>query len=291
MLLLSLPALIVLQPFIVSFPVALSLGILFVSAILVVFLFTLFLPVFGYFQRKKAMALLCFIVFNVFFITAHFKSSFTEDRQKPNSLVYLLNTDNNTASWNSYDTMIDSWTQTYFGEDPEIVPAEEDFSSKYSSGFTYNSSAPVVSVPQPGVIFERTGMVDSIQDIRRYSLKIAPNRKINRMEIFVDRKVNFEEFTVNDLEADSVYLGANPFHVFTNRWKNRLITYYAANRDTLRLEFSLKGEEVPDFLLYEASYDLLDNPQFDIAPREEDMIPRPFVLNDAVVVKKTIKFE
>lgn len=98
MLLLSLPAIIVLQPFIVMFPVALGLGILYVSAILTVLLFSLLLPVFIYFKRKSALGLLCFIVFNVLFITAHFKSSFNEERQKPNSLVYLLDTDSNSAT-------------------------------------------------------------------------------------------------------------------------------------------------------------------------------------------------
>ena len=34
-----------------------------------------FLPVFGYFKRKKALGLLFFLLFNVIFITAHFKDS------------------------------------------------------------------------------------------------------------------------------------------------------------------------------------------------------------------------
>src|SRR5690606_17271451 len=117
MLLLSLPALIILLPFITQFPVALGLKMMFSSALLLTFLFMLFLPVFGYFRQKKGLGLLCFVIFNVLFITAHFKSSFTEVRQKPNSLVYVLDADEQTATWNSYDGMIDPWTQQYFGED------------------------------------------------------------------------------------------------------------------------------------------------------------------------------
>jgi len=33
----------------------------------------------------------------------------------------------------------------------------------------------------------------------------------------------------------------------------------------------------------------LDNPLFSIPERADNMIPKPFVLNDAIVVKKTIK--
>lgn len=291
MLLLSLPALIILFPFIITFPVALGLKILFVAAILVSLLFGLFIPVFGYFSRKKAIALLCFLIFNVLFITAHFKSTFSEERPKPNSLVYVFDADKNEASWNSYDELADPWTQRYFGEDPIVYPSgAQDFSSKYGSGFTFKAEAPVKNIPEPGIIFEQTGR-DSLLGLGRYSLKIAPNRKVNRMEIFADRNVDFINFTVNGMEADSVNLGANAFHVFTKRWNNRLLTYHASNKDTLRLEFAVKEEDLPQFTLYESSYDLLENEEFSVPPRERDMIPKPFVVNDAVIIKKTIKLD
>lgn len=292
MLLLSLPALIILLPFITQFPVALGLKMMFSSALLLTFLFMLFLPVFGYFRQKKGLGLLCFVIFNVLFITAHFKSSFTEERQKPNSLVYVLDADEQTATWNSYDGMIDPWTQQYFGEDPEIIEdPDASFESKYRSNFTYKTEAPLVSIEEPSIIFEQLGNQDSIRNTAKYSLKIAPNRKINRMEIFADRNVNFDEFRINGLEADSVALGIQKFHVFTKRWQNRLLTYHAANRDTLRIEFSIDPEKLPEFTLYEASYDLLENPLLNVPARNNNMIPRPFVLNDAVIIKKTILFD
>ena len=292
MLLLSLPALVILLPFITTFPVALGLKILFVTAILTTFLFLFFLPVFGYFKLKKALALLCFLIFNVLFITAHFKSSFTEERPKPNSLVYLFNADTSEASWNSYDLMVDSWTSEFFGEDPIIIPSsEEALQSKYGSNFTFKAKAPLKNIPEPGVVFEKLNSVNSLDKTSRYSLKIAPNRKINRMEIYADRKVDFEEFKVNGLTADSIDLGANSFHIFTKRWHNRLLIYHAANRDTLSLEFVVKEEKLPEFILYESSYDLLENSEFDIPEREKSMMPRPFVLNDAVIIKKTIRLD
>ena len=291
MFLLSLPALVLLLPFVTAFPVALGLKILYVAAILTVFLFALFLPVFGFFKRKKVLGMLLFLTFSILFITAHFKSGFTEERPKPNSLVYLLDTDTQKAAWNSYDNLIDPWTQNYFGEDPVIIPSEVDFSSKYGTEFTFKSEAPIVDIPEPGIVLKKLETPDSLKNTSRYSLKIASNRKINRMELFVDRSFNFEEFTVNGLTADSIYLGANPFHVFTNRWYNRLLTYHVANRDTLRLEFTVKGEKLPEIILYEASYDLLENEKFKVPQRGKTMIPRPFILNDAVILKKTIRFD
>ena len=289
MFILSLPALVILLPFIATFPVALGLKILYVAAILTTLLFALFLPVFSYFSQKKALGLLCFFIFNILLFTAHFKSSFNEKRPKPNSLVYILDEETQKATWNSYDIMIDEWTEPFFGKEPEkIKDPDADFSSKYRSNFTYKTDAPTIALEQPGIVFNQIGETDSI-GLARYSLKIAPNRKINRMELFADRNVNFREFKVNNLEAGEVFLGKQAFHVFTKRWHDRLLIYHAVNRDTLRMEFVVKPEELPEFTLYEASYDLLDNPALQVTPRESSMIPRPFVLNDAVIFKKIIR--
>src|SRR5690606_3949114 len=153
MLLLSLPALIILLPFITQFPVALSLKMMFSSPILLSFLFMLFFPFFDYFFQKKGLGLLCFLIFNVLFITAHFKSSFTEERQKPNSLVYVLDADKQSATWNSYDGIIDPWTQKFFGEDPEIIEdPDASFESKYRSNLTYKTEAPLVTIEEPSII-------------------------------------------------------------------------------------------------------------------------------------------
>ncbi|MDR5591538.1 M20/M25/M40 family metallo-hydrolase [Christiangramia sediminicola] len=290
MVLLSCPAIFILLPFIWSLPVALGLKMLFVTAILVSLLFFLFLPLFGYFRRLKSFAVLCFLIFNVLIFVAHYYSDFSIERPKPNSLVYLQDLDEKTSKWYSYDKMPDEWTSEFFGEDPEVNShTESNFSSKYGSSFSYKSEAPFIDIPQPGISIENKGL-DSLNN-QRYSVKIAPNREINRMEIYETKDVDFKSFQVNGLEADDVYLGENAFHMFTRRWRERLLTYYASNQDTLRLEFSVEKGELPEFVLYESAYDLIGNKELKVKERPEGMMPRPFVLNDATILKKTIRIK
>ncbi len=292
MLLLSVPALVLILPFVTSFPVALGLKILFVTGILTVLLFTLFLPVFGYFKHKKTLAKLLGLVVIILFGIAHFKSDFNEERPRPDSLVYLLDEDSNTARWNSYDLKLDDWNEAYFGEDPgKSGITDNAFESKYGSGFKYRATAPVVKISSPGVIYKKINNKDSLSTSYRYSLKIAPNRKVNRMELFLNSSYNFEEFTVNGLEADSATIGGEKYHVFKNRWGNRLLTYHAANADTLLINFTTKENAAPEIVLYESSYDLLDNADLKVQKRDKTKMPKPFVLNDAVIIKKTIKLE
>jgi hypothetical protein len=49
--------------------------------------------------------------------------------------------------------------------------------------------------------------------------------------------------------------------------------------------------EVLELIIYEASNDLLTNSQFSITARPEDNIAMPFILNDAILVTKTLRFE
>ena len=196
----------------------------------------------------------------------------------------------NTSNWYSYDRMIDDWTSEYFGENPvETSHTESNFSSKYGSSFTFQSEAPSFQIPEPGVIIEKIA-ADSSKN-QSYTLKIAPSREINRLDIYETKDVDFEEFKVNGLEADEVYLGDNAFHMFKRRWRERLLTYYASNQDTLRIEFSIEKGDLPEFVLYESSYDLMGNKNLKVKDRPEAMIPRPFVLNDATILKKTIRIK
>lgn len=278
------------MPFIWSLPVALGLKMLFITAILISLLFSLFLPLFGYFRRLKSFAVLCFLTFNVLLIIAHVHSNFSEKRPKPNSLVYLKDIDENSASWYSYDGMPDSWTNQYFSKDAsENSGIESSFSSKYGSSFQMQAKAPNIDIPEPGIILKEISSDSSAE--RSFSLKIAPNRRINRMELYETRDVNFKRFTVNDLEAGDLEFGGNSFHMFTHRWRERLLTYYASNRDTLRIQFTISREDTPEFVLYESAYDLFENKALKVQERPQGMIPRPFVLNDATILKKTITTE
>jgi hypothetical protein len=271
---LAIPAVFILVPFIKLFPVGLGLKVLVSVPFLILLIIGLLMPVFGLYQRKKWTARLFFLLTIVAFFVAHSRSDFTEERQKPNSLVYILDTDNNKASWNTYDGILDDWTKNYIKES-NVSTSEYVIGSKYKSGFTFSDEAPVKAVPTP--------MIETLKDttynnLRHIDVKITPQRSVNRMEVFTNKTL-FNSLTINGLEAK------NP----NNSWR-RLTSYFVSDNNPLELSFTVKPDAKPELILFEASFDLMTNPLFTIPPRAENMMPRPFVLNDAVVLKKTISF-
>ncbi|WP_452600325.1 M28 family peptidase [Pontimicrobium sp. MEBiC01747] len=282
--LLCIPVLFIITPLIKMFPVGLGLKILFVSAIFVVLIFGLTLPVFGFFKHKKRWSYLFFLFGIFFFFKAHFNSKFTANTPKPNSLVYILNNDDNTALWATYDTTLDTWTKNFIGNTPKEASYlnKNIFNSKYASGFTYATKAPIKTISKPKIEISN----DTIIGNKRYfNICIMPTRAVQRMEIFSDSTNVFHSFKINGVKA---YRAKDSNFVFETREHNRLFSYYVVNNEPLDLFISVPAAQKTSLQLHEATFDLLENNLFTIPKREENMIPKPFVLNDAIITKQSI---
>ncbi len=285
--LVAIPILLIIAPFIKMFPVGLGLKILSVSAVFTILTFGLLLPVVGRYRRKKTFAWVFAVLALFFFLKAHFNAGYDEQHQKPNSLVYTLNADDNTATWSSYDNVLDSWTLNFIKEDQnDIADLNKNVvDSKYGTGYNYASKAPIKAIAQPKIDITKDTIVNNARHIE---LCIAPQRFVNRIELFADANTRFNTFSVN---GQTVAKDADKDMVLAYRWDSRILSYYMADQEPLELRFSVPVDQKTTITLHEASYDLLENEQFTVPARESDMIPKPFVLNDAIVVKKTIQIE
>jgi hypothetical protein len=281
-LILSLPTLIILAPFIQMFPIGLGLKILVGSSVLTVLSFVLLLPIFGSFTQKKTWSLLFFLLAIGLFVKAHQSSGYAFGKAKPNSLVYVLNADTNKANWATYDTTLDEWTKGYLGENPKDgKPLNTNkLYSKYDSQYTFMADAPLKEIAKPTIVFLR----DTIQGNQHlYRIKITPNRKVNRYDIFTKKEMKFNNLKANGVQ--SVDFKSN----ISSKTSSKLLSYYVVNNVPLELEFSINSKEKLALELIESSFDLLNNPSFSIAKRRDWMIPKPFVLTDAVIVKQKVK--
>ncbi|MFL1894543.1 M20/M25/M40 family metallo-hydrolase [Aquimarina sp. 2-A2] len=290
MVLLSFPALYILLPFIASFPVALGLKMLPVASVLTVLLFALLIPIFSFYKNQRWYGTVFLLGSIGFFILAHTTSDFNEVRQKPNSLVYILDRDDNRANWATYDHIVDSYTSPYFSEENKdnAMLNSTIITSKYGIGFTKSSTAPYKNIPAATVTIINDTILD---DTRRLQVQITPNRKLNRLDVYTQKLINFNSFAINGENALDLNYDDKTYHVFTKRWNKKLFTYYVKDDDPIELSIEIHALTEPTFTLFESSYDLLTHPEFQIAPRTSAMMPKPFILNDAVIVKSSFTFE
>jgi hypothetical protein len=277
-----LPAIFIFVPFIIQFPIGLGLKMLAGSTALLVLVFALLLPVFGAFSNKKQWAGLFFLVALVFLVLAHFSSDYSTRRNKPNSLLYVLNTDTNQARWLTYDANLDSWTKKYLDENPKANSSalSSELFSKYNSTITYASKAPIKSIPHPTISFLKDS---AIGKFRYLKIKISSNRLVNRYDILANENMKIYNLRANG--AKSLDQKGNLYQ----RTSRRVLSYYVVDNEPLLLEFCISKNIALDMELLESSFDLMYNPTFSISPRENWMMPTPFVLTDAVVIQQKIK--
>ncbi|WP_278020100.1 M28 family peptidase [Flavobacterium ginsengisoli] len=278
----SIPALAIIAPFIVMFPIGLGLKILYGSAVLTVLLFGLLLPIFGAFAKKGAWIVVFFLTSIAFFVYAGYNSGYEYGKAKSNSLLYVYNADNNSAVWTTYDTNLDEWTKSYLGEKNQKAVGLNTLplASKYNTTFTYSAIAPVVEVPKPTIQFLR----DSVIGNNRYlKIKITPNRKVNRYDIYANPKMTFFNFKANGVTTS----GEKGNRL--QREDSKILCYYVVGNEPLEMEFYINKSSIFDMDLIESSFDLMSNPLLNVKPRNNWMMPTPFVLNDAVLIQQKIK--
>ncbi|WKL46600.1 M28 family peptidase [Flavobacterium pectinovorum] len=281
-LLFSIPALAIVAPFIIMFPIGLGLKILFGSAILTVLLFGLLLPIFGSFFRKGVWTILFFITSIAFFVYAGYNSGYEYGKAKSNSLLYVYNANTNSAVWTTYDVNLDEWTKTYLGEKNQKAVGLNGLplASKYNSTFTYSAIAPNIAIPKPTIEF----LKDSVIGNNRYlKIKITPNRKVNRYDIYANPKMTFYNFKANGVSTS----GQKGNRL--ERDDMKILCYYVVGNEPLVMDFYINKSSVFGMDLIESSFDLMTNPLLNVKPRSDWMMPTPFVLNDAILIQQKIE--
>ncbi len=289
---LFIPVVFIFAPMVKMFPIGLGLKIVAVSTTFIVLLFGLLIPVLSTYKNRKSLRWLFLVLAGISFVMASFTSGYNEDRKQPNSIIYVLDADKNEAYWASTNTKVDEFTKQFLGEDP--VKGSYDKSrtgSKYRTGIQLHKKTDLKNIPQPEIKIYYDTIIGNFRNI---NFSIIPKRRVNRIELRVNNTITFHGFIVNDIKMP-LQKGAN--FVFNTKKRKRILTYHITDaEEVLNIRFSIPKDEKPSITLKEISFDLLENPLFNveplyhIKPRTENMIPTPFVVNDAVIVKKQFNF-
>lgn len=277
MVFLALPAVLIFAPFIKMFPVGLGLKMMMGATLMTTLLFFLVLPFFGQLKSKGRLAYLFLLLFFGFGISSHIQSDFNEKRPKPSSLLYIYNADTDSTVWATYDKKTIGWNDQFL-KDNKRSPDGQSLFSKYRTKLNFIADAPKKDIALP--------WVDTVKDTiigenRLIELCITPKRKVNRLDVYTN-PIPLNAATVNRIPLSPYYL---------EHRSARLITHYISNNHFTELELSFPKDSVLELSLYEASNDLLTNQEFSVPKRPDTSIPMPFVLNDAILTIKTIRFE
>lgn len=283
---LSFPSLFIFAPLIQYFPVGLGLNMLVMSSLFTVLLFGLVLPVFIYYRRKNLFAIGFVLVSLLFLVQTHRTSSFTSERQKPNSLLYYVDAEKEDFYWLTYDKILDDWTKAVLGENPKettTISAIQAY-SKFGRDYTYAAKAERKDISKLEV---RLLSDTLIADQREVAFTIYPKRRIHRIELFSEENADFTKLTFNGKEVDL----SQSSDSYRGTKNTALVNYHLSKGDSLHVTYSIPKSKKVNFQAMSYSYDLLEHPEFEIAARPDYTMPKPFIITDAIVVKQVFDIE
>ena len=280
-------AIFIFAPLVQFFPVGLGLKMLVGSCLFTALLFGILLPVIGFYKLKKVLAMLFVIVASLFFIKAHLSSNFSPNRQKPNSLVYYHDADNNKNYWATYDQELDDWTKEYLGNSPEPASSYISYASgsKYAKGYKFANVAPNKNIPIFKTVLHKDTVINQYKEV---SFTIFPQRAVNQISLYTADEANFKSLSFN---GQFFPLNNNLTNAAQKIKSKELVRYYVSDKDSLVVSYEVSKNQKVSFTVLEYSYDLLNHPQFTINKRADYMMPKPFIVTDAIIVKKELNME
>ena len=283
--LLSIPLIYILPPFIHLFPVALNLDLLPVSAFFVVLLIGLLTPVFYLITVRKHLIIGTGTLFLVLMVIALVKSDFNEDRKKPVSLTFYSNTETGKSYWASNNQNMDEYLHSVMGDQVQQGSFAES-SGFYGNSARYFAETEHVDLPASSISINK----DSVSDGRRFlDFTVSPQQQIN---MYTLRSLN--DIVINSMSVNGSPIEAEDYDGSQlERTKYQTVFYYVMSSldDQLRVSFSISDTTRAEFYLEEASANLFENSFFDLPEREPWMMPSPGRFGDAVIVGQKISFE
>ena len=281
----SIPVLLIFAPLVKMLPVGLGLKMLVVSAVFTVLLFGFMVPVFEQYKDHKKLSLIFLFIGFMALISASVYSGYSIDRKKPNSVLYVFDSNKNEAYWASYNAETDDFTKQFLGENPTKGNYDGNTTaSKYKTSIQLHAKTEIRNLEKPLISIVKDTIIGADRNL---ALRIESPRNASKIELLTKTPIQFKSFKVNNepLKNDS---GSK--YVFTVE-KGTIMNFYRTSKEEfLEIEFTVDKNQVMDIDILEAKYDLFTNPQFKIKPRTEIMMPMPFVLNDATVIKTNLKF-
>ncbi len=283
---LAVPAIFIFAPLIQAFPVGLGLSMLVISSVFTVLLFGLMLPIFSNYKMKNILSGICLLLAIAFFIVAHSKSDFSEERRKPNSLLYYKDADAGKTYWLTYDKQIDEWNQKYLGDNPEIATKYlgEASYSKYGINYTYGAEAPLKPIPDFEVILKQDTIINNLRNVH---FIIVPKRNVNKIDLYSTGDASFNSLEFNGKNASV----GDSTKLYRGTKNSALIRYFVSRGDSLKVKFTSEKDIPISFKVMEYSFDLMTNPLFNIEKRPDYMMPKPFIITDAIAVKRTFSVD
>lgn len=284
--LLTLPAIMIVSPLIPAFVIGLGLKMLVIGTILTCLLVTLVAPMlFSDRSMRKVINTSLIVAIGCFSMSAT-QATYNSERKKPNSINYIVDTDNQQAYWVSSNRVLDEFTQQFFSKP---LTTQQWQQSHYPDA----RSSKVRFFEETQLIPLKVAKVDAVNNTtnenkneRTVTIKISPQKATNLLQLSSDNHLDILKMKVN---GQAFLNHAKPIE---STIKKGFFFSYTMSKpfEEVTIELTVSTRNTLSLKVFETAYDLFDHFEA-IKPRSALFMPEPFIINDAVIIGQRINIE
>jgi hypothetical protein len=218
------------------------------------------------------------VVCVTFVLIATLSYKFDKERNKTDSIFYILNADSAQAVWASGDERPDEWTSQFLPYHAEKVSLGDYIPMNNRRIVSTNAPAVPLAAPNIALLSDQTE-----NDIRTIRMRITSPRRASTIAVYVDAKTL--DAIVNGKKVTS--FDPNAKLEFDRQW---MLNYWAVPDDGVELTLSLKAGEPVKINVVDRTYRLPEIPGKIIKARPDYIMPEPFGYSDSTLVTKSVAF-
>lgn len=288
--LILLPILPVFTPLAQLFPIALGLKMVVIASVFSLLILCTFLPIVFSLKGIGNLNKLFLIVSILSFGSAWFSSSFSEENKRPNSISYGLLKEEGKAFWLSYDQQIDEFTEQFLTNDFQKGGVQiKSAPIGLFANASMNLETQTIALPATDMIIVSDTLTKAYREV---VIKLSPNRQINKIILHTQHEIEILDLIVQNQVIVNKDLNS-PLHL--NKGQVLFQYFITHPTETVDISIRIRKNDDPALVVVECSFDLLSNPLIhslipEIKDRGSIQMPKPFITNDAILVKTEINF-
>ncbi len=274
--LLLLPAPVVLAPLIFNLPVAMGLSAAVISAALVALLVAALAGVFDR-ARTSAWAALWLLPVAGLLYQAQSTAGFNEQRPRPNSLSYLLDTDAQKAWWLSFDAQLDDWNRAHF--DRPLNESLEDWQDREHFNATHVAPADIHAMKPADVRIDQNR---EFRDVRRVSMRITPANGTKLLRLRTHEPMQLYKLTVNgaiEQWPEGVSLDVN----------DTVLRHFSGTQKEIDVTLEVAPDHALDMSLWQYNPSLLTQRRLGVLPRPANTTAKNYrAFSDLMITRQRL---
>lgn len=264
----------------VNFPIALGIKAIPLTAVIMVALMGLFIPLFN--NKVSFYTIAITSLLPLIYLAWHFSQqpTISDEQPLPTSLSYLYDHDTRSGYFFNYDQVQTDWNKKLFNK-TESQQQLTEFRHLYKKPLK-NLAKATTPVEPPSIEISAKQLLGPLSE-PEIEISFSTHANTEIMEIYSQQPLTIYEMSIDNRNA----VLREPLELKAG---DRLLHYYFNGKKQIKMKLKLEQGQILEWQVQSHTTDLLKQAEFGLSPRPSNQITKPFIKSDNTIAVQSFSF-